>query len=344
MITASERAYAYAKACGIIGKSFVGRRIAALHPIRRLSELDRLVFGSEAKDLPERELLFDMEQRLSHRSVTALFSILNSYKKAPELLKMLIRVYEYSDLEKVLALLIQKEKMAKPACTPLGSYGTVNFDAWPDAKAMLEGTEFEFLIEKFFNQNISADDEHNEDNINLETILDRHYYIKLWESLKELKKSDREAAERIISEEIALHNCTWVLRLRSYYFLEAEEVKQHLVIIDEHPNLCRDALAALEFSLNTAGDWKKWRRVKFLNPPSHDGSWIADARYFQAAAAEYLYRLALRDFRIRPASMDAIYCFFKLKHFEEDLLISNTERLGMGMPSKSVLGVMETSL
>ena len=39
-----ERAFAYAKACGIIGKSFIGKRISALGKLHSLNELDRLVF------------------------------------------------------------------------------------------------------------------------------------------------------------------------------------------------------------------------------------------------------------------------------------------------------------
>jgi len=342
MIGAGERAYAYAKACGIIGKSFLGRRIAALHPVSRLSELDRLVFGAEARELPERELLSDLERRFSRRSVSAITSLLNSYKNPPELLILLIQVYEYADLKTALALIVEGETSVKPSFTPLGRFSTVHFDAWPDTKAMLAGTDFEFLLKRYFNKNDSEDNQAEE--LSLETTLDRRYYSKLWASLKKLKKNDRRAAEKITAEEISLRNCAWVLRLRTYYGMKEYEVKQHLVDIEENPRLCEDALAALEFSLDSRSDWEKWKRIRFLNPGSFSGSWQADPRYFQNAASEYLYRLALHNFRLQPSSIDTIFCFIKLKQFEEDFLTSNAEGLSMGMTGKEVLSMLETAI
>ncbi|MDR2701116.1 MAG: V-type ATPase subunit [Spirochaetaceae bacterium] len=345
MIGAGERAYAYAKACGIIGKSYLGRRIAALHPVSRLSELDRLVFGMEAKELPERELLPDLERRFSRRSVSAITAILNSYKNPPELLILLIQVYEYADLKTALTLIAEGEITAKPAFTPLGRFGTVHFEAWPDPKAMLAGTDFEFLLKRYFNKAGSAEKLSDEnEGISLEAALDRHYYSRLWASLKKLKKKDRRAAEKITAEEISLRNCAWVLRLRTYYGMKDYEVKQHLIDIKETPGLCADALAALEFSLDNHSEWEKWKRFRFLNPGSFSGSWQADPRYFQNAASEYLYRLALHNFRLQPSSIDTIFCFIKLKQFEEDLLTSNAEGLSMGMSGREVLTMLETAL
>ena len=70
-----ERAYAYAKACGIIGKSFVGKRIHLLEKAGSLSELDRMVFPDSSQNLPEKELLFDLEKRISERAVNSIISL-----------------------------------------------------------------------------------------------------------------------------------------------------------------------------------------------------------------------------------------------------------------------------
>jgi vacuolar-type H+-ATPase subunit C/Vma6 len=341
-----ERSYVYAKACGIIGKSFVGRRIAALHPVSRLSELDRLIFGSAARELPERELLPDLEKRLIRRSVAQIASIVNSFKNPPELLSLLLRVYEYSDLKTALALIAEGE-LNGPKGEPagLGRFGTVHFDAWPDIKAMLKGTEFEFLLDE------KGELKKEFDGVSLETALDRHYYSRLWKSIFALGRSDRRAAEKITAEEISLRNCAWMLRLRTYYGMKAGEVRQRLITFKERPDLSADALAALEFPLDSRSEWERWKRVSFLNPegPSRrvfqpegsSGIWYADPRYFQNAASEYLYKLALHSFRRRPSSIDTSFCFIKLKQFEEDLLTSDAEGLGMGMSSKDVFGILE---
>ena len=343
MIRSGEKAYAFVKASGIIGKSFISRRITALNPINRLSELDQLVFGSEARKLPERELLSDLERRLSGRGVAAISSVLKSFKNPPVLFLLLLRVYEYSDLKTALALIAEGEISSKPAFTPLGSFSTVNFNAWPDPKAMLEQTDLQFILAYLdHNKYPAAPAEPGEDKsgeVSLETALDRDYYTKLWTSLTLLKKKDRIAAEKIIAEEIALRNCAWVLRLRRYYGMKAEEVKQHLVVIEKNNKLCEDALAALEYSMDDYGEWENWKRLRFLNPVS--GHWQADPRYFQNAASEYLYHMALHWFRTSLSYVDKVFCFIKLKQFEEDLLTSCTEGLGMGMTCKDVLVALE---
>jgi vacuolar-type H+-ATPase subunit C/Vma6 len=324
----------------------VGRRISALHPVNRLSELDRLIFGPSARELPERELLSDLERRLLKRSADAVVSIVGAYRKPPELLSTLVRVYEYADLKTALALIAEGSvsAAAKPPFADLGRFGTVHFDAWPDPKAMLLGTEFEFLLDK------KGEIQREYGGLSLETLLDRHYYEKLWKSMGKLKKSDRRAAEKICAEEISLRNCAWVLRLRTYYGMKGEELKAHLIAPAGRDELSRDALEALELPLDSRGEWERWKRVKFLNgetSPSRrvfqgSGTWHADPRYFQNAASEYLYRLALHNFRLRPSSIDTSFCFIKLKQFEEDLLTSDAEGIAMGMTGRDVFGILET--
>ena len=336
MIGTGEKAYAFVKACGIIGKSFVGRRITALNPISSLSELDRLVFGARAKELPERELLGNLERRFSGRGVEAITSVLKSFKKVPELFALLLRVYEYTDLKTALALLAGDNTAAKPAFTPLGRFGTINFDAWPDAKAMLAGTDLSFILPYLKDDKTSSDG-----SVTMETALDRHYYNKLWASLGKIKKNQRKAAEKIIAEEIILRNCAWALRLRSYYGMKAEEAAEHLVVMEKNKKLCQDALAALEYSLDDRNDFEQWKQIRFLNPDSFSGRWRADPRYFQNAASEYLYRLAMRYFRTSLSWFDKVFCFIKLKQFEEDLLTSSAEGIGMGMTGRDVLNMLE---
>jgi hypothetical protein len=325
----------YAKACGIIGKSFVGRRISALSSLSRLSELDRLVFSGGARELPEKELLPDLERRISGRSVNAVISIVNCFNNPPEFFVLLVRNYEYADLKTALASLDEngeqggRAEKEKPAFADLGRFGTVRFGLWPDIEAMIRGTEFEPLYKN--RAKVSG---------TLETALDRHYYQRLWKALFKLKKSDRHTAEKITREEISLRNAAWALRLRVYYGMNADEVKKYLVEIPGHDELVKDAVAALDFPLDSRREWENWNLEAYLNRET-GGAWRADPRSFQNAAAERLYGLALRHFRRRPLSLDTVFCFIKLKQFEEDLLTSGAEGLGLGMSSRDVFDILE---
>lgn len=335
MISTGERAYSYAKACGIIGKSFVGKRIAALGEISRLSELDRLVFPDESRDLPEKELLLDLEARIIARVVKQIIMIVDSFSKPPALLSYLIRTYEYADLKTALKA-IEVGDQKPPPFTDIGRFRTVHFEAYPDIAAMVEGSEFGFLLKKRNTQNAGEANEHI-----MNIMLDRHYYAALWKALFVLPKKDRVFTEKILFEEISLRNVVWALRLRTYYGMTPEQTRENLISLGDKKNLATDAEASLRMALDNRADWNGYPRAHFLNPETPNEPWTADPRYFQNAAAKYLYRLARLSFRRQPLSLDMVFCFIKLKLFEEDLLTSVAEGLVLGMSSHDVLSMLE---
>ncbi|MDR1638004.1 MAG: V-type ATPase subunit [Treponema sp.] len=341
---AGERAYAYAKACGIVGKSFVGKRIPALGSAGRLAALDRLVFPKGGRELPERELLHDLERRITGRAVSQIMSIVSSFSNPPEFLTLLARGREYGDLKSSLNALVSGESSFRD-WTDIGALGTVHFAAFPDLPAMLKGTEFGFLLDKEMNLVRGGD------AVAAQTALDKHYYLSLWKALKKLPKRDRASSEKILSEEISLRNAVWVLRLRTYYGMNAEDAACHLMDIKGRQggrsapssanSLAADAMAALDLPLDTRSAWSDWKRERFLNPERPGEPWRANPRYFQNAAGAYLYRLAFRSFRLKPFSLDVVFCFIRLKQFEEDLLTSVAEGLGLGMSSQDVFALLE---
>ena len=334
-----ERAYVYAKACGIIGKSFIGKRISSLEKVNRLSELDRMIFPLSSRDLPENELLVDLEKRIISREVNSIISVVGSLSGVPEFLALLIRGYEYTDLKSSIIAALEGEK-TRPVHTDLGDFQTVHFEAWPDIKAMLLETEFVFLLDK------KIVDIEERGGISMQTVLDRHYYNALWKALLSLPLKDRFAAARILSDEISLRNAGWVLRLRTYFGMTPEEVKTHLIDMPLKKgkygsrSLADEAIQCLGFPLDSYAAWTSWRWKGFINPDTGARHWTIDPRYFQNAASRYLYRLARRYFRARPFSLDAIFCFIKLKQFEEDILTSSAEGLSIGMSSREIYAMM----
>jgi vacuolar-type H+-ATPase subunit C/Vma6 len=361
MSGSGERAYVYAKACGIIGKSFVGKRILRLGALTRLSELDRLVFSQDARDLPERELLVDLERRIIGRTAKQIAAIMDAFAKPPEFLVRLLRSYEYGDIKNLINALTAGEPKA-PVFTDIGRFRTVKVEAYPDLKAMLRDTEFEWLLKEDPQSPASS----GGDKGLLQTKLDRQYYTTLWGALISLPRNDRKTAKKILSEEISLRNAAWALRLRTYYGMSPEEIRERLVFIKpekapppggvseaasfpggfpspEGEALAADALSSLSLALDNPSDWVQWKRAGFLNPSRPGDPWTVDPRFFQNAASEYLYRLARGSFRLRPFSLDTVTCFIKLKQFEEDLLTSVAEGLGLGMPAGDIFALLEVA-
>ena len=340
-----ERAYAYAKACGVIGKSFIGKRMYCLENVNRLSELDKTVFPGASVNLPEKELLLNLEDRIIDRAVNSIIGVAKCFSRPPEFLTLLIRGYEYEDLKNALFALQTKDKSA-PVHTDIGRFQTVCFKAWPDIEAMLKGTDFEFLLKDILKNRDSPPE-----IISLQTALDKRYYSALWKSLLSLPAKDRRVSEKILADEISLKNSGWALRLRTYYKMPEDEVKRHMIDLPLKGNkprmrksafrsLADDALASLEFPLDSFAGWSCWRWRRFLNPEPEGSPWTADPRHFQNAASRYLYRLARHFFHLRPFSLDFIFCFIKLKQFEEDFLTSQAEGLGMGMSGMDIVSML----
>lgn len=326
-----ERAFVYAKACGIIGKSFVGKRIRALSGLTRLSELDRLLFPDSGRELPERELLPDLEGRIIERSIHQILSVIGSFGKPPELLVLMLRSYEYADLKSVLSALSNKEP--KPRITDIGRFRTVNFDVYPSLKDMLKNTEFSFLIKK--------EDSLNSDEMKAE--IDRRYYMELYNALSRLSPTDRAGIGKIIDDEIRLRNISWVLRLRTYYQMNTDKIAEMLISIDRKKDLTQDALDSFAFPLDNKTDWMQWKWAKFVNEESSSSFWSIDPRYFQNKVSRYLYKRAYACFHTNPFSLLPVFCFVRLKQFEEDLLTSTAEGFGFGLSSRETLGLLEVA-
>ena len=335
----NEIPYAYAKACGIIGKSFVGKRFSLLAGLHSLSELDRLVFPENYRELPGMELLADLENRIIQRAVRQIYTVVNVFSNPPELLVRMLRAHEYSDLKTCLHDIAVGKKDIPPLCN-IGRFQTIRFEAFPDITAMLKNTEFEFLL-----SDIKASKLDIMDITKIETKLDNLYYLGLADSLARLPFEDRGIVQRLLVFEISLRNCAWALRLRSYYNKTAAEAGKYLINMKvQGRSLVTEALESLNLPLDSRYSWNGWKWEKFLNPEEATAHWSANPRYFQNAASQYLYQIAMRNFHTSPMEISAIFCYIKLKQFEEDLLTSLAEGLALGMDSSGVFRLLEGSL
>ena len=335
--------YANAKACGIISKSFVGGRISLLTGLNSLSELNRLVFQEQQSDLAGREILSVLERKIIARSVRQILVILNGFSKPPELIVRLLRIYEYNDLKMCIQNIAYGVKSPPQICN-LGRFATVRFNLFPDITAMLKNTEFEFLLEQELKSIQSG-----RDTTPVETKLDSLYYNNLVESLSHISLEDQIIISRILYDEISLRNCAWALRLRTYFNKGAEETAKYLMNIKlrdktgKNVSLAGQALQSCGYPLDMRASWEGWKWEKLLNAEDAHTHWKADPRYFQNAAAQYLYRQTMKSFHRLPMSVSAVFCYIKLKQFEEDLLTSIAEGLSLGIDSTNVFKLLEAA-
>lgn len=328
MRSTGELAFAWAKASGIIGKTFIGSRCSLLFSVSRLSELDRLLFPDDPSDLPERELSLVLERRISDRAVSRTLRIVSVFSSPPAAVERIVSAYEYSALSRCLAAVVSGDRQC-PDAPKLGAFGTVRYDAYPDVAKMTAGTEFSWIAEALAGGASLVD---------METELDKRYYSSLWEGIGALSGADRAVFEELIAEEIELKNIVWALRLRSYYGIEGAELERRLVDVKRNGgSLADEARRTAGFALDRRADWKRWKRRYLLNDEVAGESWKADPRRVQNLAAGRAFRLARSLFRGNPFSLGSIACFAKLMQFEEDLLTSVAEGLVLGIAPKDVV-------
>ncbi|MDR3324541.1 MAG: V-type ATPase subunit [Spirochaetaceae bacterium] len=317
-MSAGERAFVYAKSCGIIGKSFVEKRLGRLSAVSSPLELENMVFPLDKND---GDNLDGIETKIAKRAMESILSVVGAFQKTPEILALLVRVYEYNDLKRAISAMCSGEE-APPERRDLRMFSTVRFEAYPNLKAMLKGTEFGFLLKEGveFGKIPRADA--------FSALLDGHYYAALLAALARIPKRDCLGARHLFSEEISLLNCSLALRMRAYYGMKDGDVRSHLIggrLNKYGAALDRDAVASLSMELDHRADWQDWRRRSFLNSEGGGKYWKCSPRHFQNAASVYLYRLARRYFRRRPFSLDTACCFIRLKQFEEQALTGIAE-------------------
>ncbi|MCL2267038.1 MAG: hypothetical protein FWC17_04650, partial [Treponema sp.] len=79
----SDCGYAYAKAGGIIGKSFLGKRITLLSGLRTLGDLDDLIFsgkgGGTRSAEQGKQLLAELERKITERALSRILSVVKSF-------------------------------------------------------------------------------------------------------------------------------------------------------------------------------------------------------------------------------------------------------------------------
>ncbi len=333
MTDSGERSYAYAKACALIGKSYLSSRVNSLLGIKRLSELDHLIFPQTPDDLPERPLSTRFERRLFDRSAERIAKILKAFNKPPAFLIRLLRVYEYTDVKACLAALSDGKKNAPPY-TALGEYGTVRFSAYPDWLAMVADTEFAVFEAPAASTRLSE----------TENAIDAAYYKALWADISRLPGRERNSCAALIAEELALKNVMTSLRLRVYYRSSEEELEARLINPDPRKaEFTSAARQCVNFPLDQREEWAKWPYAKLLNPPVQGEYWSIDPRYIQNAAARYLYKNALVRFRFHPFGLDGLAAFVRLLQYEEDLLTSVAEGLTIGVSVKDVYSALGVS-
>jgi len=316
-------AFVYARACGMYSRSFVGVRARRLFEAKSLQELWAMLFEEDCPLVPEGMLALLLERKASERVTGDFITLLSQYDRPDPVSRAFLALYDYNNLKAVTSSLSLGAK-EKPFTVDLGPFALFDMRRWSDIAALTRDTPV-----AWFNR-VPAPEE----LVQWETRLDQAWYRDLWLSLGSLSAPDRVATEDLVREEIILSNIVWALRLRVYYRMSADEIVPLLAGsgkgAESMKELCAPALAILNHSIDSWGDWADWKYRWLLNPHEEGAPWELDPRWAQLAADKYLFRMALNRFHQHPFTPCVLVSFFKIKQLEEQMIRVAAEGLRLG--------------
>ncbi len=113
MDNSAASSFVYAKASGLLSKSFVGDKASKLFSVQSLRELYILLFGNEVPAVPEVLLSKEIEQKAAENFIALYKSLLAEFDSPSPVLSEILSFYEYetsglsdsdSDRERIMAL------------------------------------------------------------------------------------------------------------------------------------------------------------------------------------------------------------------------------------------------
>ena len=323
MDRSSANAFVYAKASGMLAKSFVGPRTEKIFEPTKLSELWALLFNEEVPLVPEMILAKKIEQEAENQFVKDFCKLLDCYSNPDKVSLFLLKSFDYGNLREIVFALSNQENDL-PELVDIGKYSELKVKNWPNLEKITEKTSFAWYktVPAISEQRI------------FDHKLDLQYIKELWKNIETLPSSEREPIKAFIQEKIILDNCIWAMRLKKYYEMSKDEIIENLFSIDENPtekdDLCGEAIKILDYDFESYDSWQRWKYRKLLNDNLEGDVWFVDPIWFQQSAKIYLIKKAYKSFHQYPFTANVLVSWFFIKEHELDCIRKAVETLRIG--------------
>lgn len=324
MDKSAASAFVYAKASGMLSKSYIGERTAKLFEAKSLQDLWTLVFNTEVPLVPEIMLAKQIEQKAEETFIKEFVDLLSCYEKPEPVSVALLQYYEYCNLKQIsTAIFVNKKTL--PNIINLGQYSVLDYKAYPNIEKITDKTQFSWYKTVPTRQE-QKDVDHK---------LDVQYIRSLWDAVQKVPSLEREPVKKLILDEINMNNCLWAIRLKVYYNMSKEDIILQLAAATENPSstdiLAGEAIKLLDFAIDSYEDWKNWKYATLLNPHEEGSVWIIDPRWVQQAANVQQNKKALRQFHQHPFTADVLVSWFKIKQHELNCIRTAAEGLRLAV-------------
>lgn len=330
MDKSAAEAYIYAKASGILGKSFVNHRASMLFTTGSLSALWTLLFNSPVPQIPEVLLAEKIEKESFKKFVKQYTDFIEQYSSPDQILLDQLAIYEAENLKAVGGALCSGEKKC-PHLIDLGKFAKLNFKAYPDIKKITEKSYY-----SWYN---TVPEIHEQQK--LEFKIDMQFIRHLWDSIGKTSGETKVQLEKLYLDEYVIKNIVWALRLKINYNMENQEIIKNLIYVTDSPShkdpIAAPALDVLNKDLENFSEWENWKYAELLNPKDIDGLWKVDPRWIEINNRRKIEREANLLFHQYPMSTVSLISWYKIKNFELSCIRTAVESLRMNIePSEAM--------
>ncbi len=317
-------AFVFAKANGILGKSFTIKRAHQLFAAKSLGELWTLLFRSQPPLVPEVLLSQQIEEKAFSDFIGHYIKFIDAYDKPEPVLVDQLLLFEGENLKEIGASLCKGEKTL-PQIINLGKYSSLNYKAWPDIKKITARTAF-----SWYNK-VPAIHEQQKLEFKIDIQVCRH----LWESAQREKGEARDALLALYRQEFIIKNVVWALRLRLYYKMKSEDIIHNLIYVTDKPGpsdpVTAPALKTLDWPLDEYGPWSEWKYASLVNPHVDGQVWQIDPIWIERRNRVEICRKASLLFHQFPSDPCGLIGWYKMKNFELSCIRTAVESIRLNV-------------
>lgn len=322
--------YVYAKASGMLSKSFTGSRTVNLFSAKSLQELWNLIFTDEVPAVPQTLLAQEIEKKASQKFIDEYSNLVKAYSKPDQILLDLLQWFDYENIKNAAGKLAAQNS-SEEDFQKIKPFNILKYEKWPDIAKMTEGTELSWFdrIPSLEEENIFANK------------VDTQFIKKIWTSVQKLPSSERQVAENIIAKRYSFMNITWAMRLKVFYNMDSEKIKEHLIYLDDAKpstdKFASEALMILDFKIDSFDDWAKWKYVKLLNGNDDSKFWKLDPSYFETKVQKEFSASMRREFHKNPFTAMVMITWYFIKRDELDNIRKAVESIRLNIDQEQMI-------
>ncbi len=329
-------AFVFAKANGILGKSFVNNKAQQLFGQKSLADLWSLIFKTQPPLVPEVMLSQQIEEKAFSTFIQQFVSFLNQYDKPSQVLVDQLFLFEAENLKQIGSALCNGDASLPPVFN-LENYSVLNYKAWPDIKKITKGTVFSWY------DHVPDIHEQRELDFKIDIQVCRH----LWESACAEKGEAAEAMRDLYRQEFIIKNIVWVLRLRLYYNMKNEDIINHLIYVTDKPGhsdpVAAPALKVLDWPLDEASPWLNWKYASLVNPYVPGQVWQIEPEWIEKKCRIEINRKAQKLFHQFPSDSCFLIGWYKMKEFELGCIRTAVESVRLNISSEEAMNALGLS-